>query len=58
MRTPRDAAKACACTTPRPINVKALRHWERGDCKPRGASLVLLNVIQSGPKAVVEAPSN
>jgi hypothetical protein len=32
-----------------------LRHWERGDRKPHGASLVLLNVIQHNPRAVIEA---
>lgn len=29
-----------------------LRHWERGDRSPRGASLVLLNVIDRNPQAV------
>lgn len=40
------------------FSTATLRHWERGDCKPRGASLVLLNVIQRDPKAVIEALSN
>jgi putative transcriptional regulator len=37
------------------ISVGTLRHWERGDREPRGAALVLLNVIQHNPKAVLEA---
>lgn len=32
-----------------------LRHWERGDRTPRGAALVLLNVIDRNPQAVIEA---
>ena len=32
-----------------------LRHWERGDRKPRGPSLVLLNVIAKDPKSVLNA---
>jgi putative transcriptional regulator len=32
-----------------------LRHWERGDRSPRGAALVLLNVIEHNPQAVIEA---
>jgi hypothetical protein len=31
----------------------ALRHWERGDRKPRGATRVLLNVIARDPEAVL-----
>lgn len=37
------------------IGLGALRHWERGDRKPRGAALVLLNVIASEPEAVLRA---
>ena len=37
------------------FSVATLRHWERGDRKPQGAALVLLNVIQRNPKAVLEA---
>ena len=37
------------------ISVGALRHWERGDRKPRGATLVLLNVIAKDPRAVLRA---
>jgi putative transcriptional regulator len=32
-----------------------LRHWERGDRKPSGPSLVLLNVIKKDPKIVLES---
>jgi putative transcriptional regulator len=32
-----------------------LRHWERGDRKPRGSARVLLNVIARNPKAVLLA---
>jgi putative transcriptional regulator len=35
--------------------VATLRHWERGDRAPSGASLVLLNVIDRNPRAVLEA---
>lgn len=37
------------------IGLGALRHWERGDRKPRGAALVLLNVIASDPQAVLRS---
>ena len=37
------------------FSVSTLRHWERGDRSPSGASLVLLNVIDRNPKAVLEA---
>jgi putative transcriptional regulator len=32
-----------------------LRHWERGDRSPRGPALVLLNVIERNPEAVIDA---
>src|SRR5262249_10037273 len=35
------------------IPVETLRHWERGDRKPRGAALVLLHVIERDPRAVI-----
>ena len=35
------------------ISLGALRHWERGDRKPRGTALVLLNVIAKEPRAVL-----
>jgi len=37
------------------FSTATLRHWERGDRVPRGASLVLLNVIERNPRAVIEA---
>lgn len=37
------------------FSVSTLRHWERGDRRPHGASLVLLNVIDKNPQAVLEA---
>jgi putative transcriptional regulator len=39
------------------FSVATLRHWEQGSRKPRGASLVLLNIIAHDPKAVVKAIS-
>lgn len=40
------------------FSTATLRHWERGDRKPHGASLVLLNVIERNPRAVIEALSS
>ena len=37
------------------FSVATLRHWERGDRSPSGASLVLLNVIDRNPNAVLIA---
>lgn len=37
------------------FSVSTLRHWERGDRSPHGASLVLLNVIDKDPNAVLAA---
>ena len=39
------------------ISVGTLRHWERGDRKPRGPALVLLNVVAKEPEAVLRALS-
>ena len=39
------------------FSVATLRHWERGDRSPNGASLVLLNVIDRNPRAVMQALS-
>ncbi len=39
------------------FSVSTLRHWERGDRSPSGAALVFLNVIDSNPKAVMQALS-
>jgi len=40
------------------FTLATLRHWERGDRKPRGAALVLLNVVRHNPRAVVAALLN
>lgn len=37
------------------FSVATLRHWERGDRSPQGASLVLLNVIKRAPDVVTAA---
>ena len=37
------------------FSTATLRHWERGDRSPRGPALVLLNVIEHNPEAVIEA---
>ena len=37
------------------FSTATLRHWERGDRTPRGPALVLLNVIERNPRAVIEA---
>lgn len=37
------------------VSVATLRHWERGDRIPRGAALVLLNLIDREPQAVMRA---
>jgi len=37
------------------FSVATLRHWKRGDRTPQGAALVLLNVIERNPTAVLEA---
>ena len=39
------------------FSTATLRHWERGDRMPHGPSLVLLNVIEHNPSAVMEALS-
>lgn len=37
------------------FSTATLRHWERGDRAPHGPALVLLNVIERNPQAVIEA---
>ncbi|MDQ3027953.1 MAG: helix-turn-helix domain-containing protein [Pseudomonadota bacterium] len=37
------------------FSVAALRHWERGERRPSGAALTLLNVIAHQPRAVLVA---
>ena len=36
------------------IGLGTLRHWERGDRAPRGAALVLLNILEKEPKTVMK----
>jgi len=36
------------------INLNTFRHWERGDRKPTGSSLVLLNMIESSGSEVLK----
>ncbi len=40
------------------ISLGTLRHWERGDKKPQGPALVLLNVVAKEPEAVLGALSS
>ncbi|WP_395302999.1 helix-turn-helix domain-containing protein [Pectobacterium zantedeschiae] len=40
------------------INLNTFRHWERGDRKPTGSSLVLLNMIESSGAEVLRILSN
>ena len=37
------------------MSTATLRHWERGDRAPHGPALVLLNVIERNPQAVIDA---
>ncbi len=37
------------------FSTATLRHWERGDRNPQGPALVLLNVIERNPQAVIDA---
>ncbi len=39
------------------FSTATLRHWERGDRQPHGPALVLLNVIDHNPRAVIDALS-
>jgi putative transcriptional regulator len=36
------------------IGLGTLRHWERGDRAPKGAALVLLNLLSKEPNTVIE----
>ncbi len=35
------------------ISIGTLRHWERGDRKPKGPALVLLNLVQKDPQTIL-----
>ena len=37
------------------ISPGTLRHWERGDRRPRGTALILLHIIDREPKVVLRA---
>jgi putative transcriptional regulator len=37
------------------ISVSTLRHWERGERKPQGPALVLLNIVSKEPETVLRA---
>lgn len=39
------------------VSVATLRHWERGDRRPQGPALVLLNLIDRDPAGVMQALS-
>lgn len=36
------------------ISLGTLRHWERGDRSPQGPALVLLNLLEKDPDAVLQ----
>ncbi|MCP4429324.1 MAG: helix-turn-helix domain-containing protein [Chloroflexi bacterium] len=40
------------------ISLGTLRHWERGDRKPRGPALTLLNLIAKEPGLVMQVLRN
>jgi putative transcriptional regulator len=40
------------------ISLPTLRHWERGDRRPRGTALMLLTVVRHNPRAVAAALMN
>jgi putative transcriptional regulator len=40
------------------ISVATLRHWERGDRKPHGPALVLLNAVNNDPRGLLDILMN
>ena len=40
------------------IALGTLCHWEQGDREPKGPALVLLNVVEKNPTAVIHALAN
>lgn len=40
------------------ISLGTLRHWERGDRKPKGPALVLLNLVQRDPATILKLLSH
>ena len=41
------------CSSSFGISVGTLRHWERGDRRPKGPALVLLNLVQKEPQTIL-----
>ena len=39
------------------ISLGTLRHWERGDRKPHGPALVLLNLVKKEPDTILKVLS-
>ncbi len=39
------------------ISLGTLHHWERGDRKPHGPALVLLNLVKKEPKTILKVLS-
>ncbi len=39
------------------ISLGTLRHWERGDRKPHGSALVLLNLVKKEPDTILKVLS-
>jgi putative transcriptional regulator len=42
------------------ISLATLRHWERGDRKPHGPALILINLVEKDPNTIfrlLEAPA-
>lgn len=37
------------------MSVATLRHWERGDRRPSGTAMVLLNLVSKKPEMVLDA---
>ncbi len=40
------------------ISLGTLRHWERGDRKPKGPALVLLNLVKKEPNTILRLISD
>lgn len=36
------------------LNLGTLRHWERGDRRPQGPALILLNLVQKAPQTILD----
>jgi putative transcriptional regulator len=40
------------------ISLGTLRHWERGDRKPKGPALILLNLVRKEPNTILRLISD